>query len=160
MLTYVPTLAMLTLASFAAVLVYDSSGITREQLAAANIELVEGDSGPPCRDQVETSWSAIARESGSGELLELTSATGLPRRPFTFSRANVDDAIRYNRTSDELYLSLNFANYVDHDVYGSGDRSVKSPKLQSWLDQNLRAHLHRLKFIGTGPFTNHMIQLD
>lgn len=134
--------------------------VTVENLEAADIQYVVGDSGPGYSDQEETKWDEITRLSGSPKpLFEATSSTRLPRRPFTFSRMNVEHAIRHNRTHGELFLSLNFADYVDHGLSGARQLEVNSEKLQKWLTDNLADQLDKLRFIGTGEKTNDMIQL-
>jgi adenylosuccinate synthase len=137
---------------------YESA--TEETLEAADIQLIVGNSGPGYSDQEETTWDEITRFSGSPKpLFEATTSTRLPRRPFTFSRMNVNHSIRHNRTHGELFLSLNFADYVDHTLSGTRARTIDSEKLQQWLDGNLADQLGRLRFIGTGEKTDDMIQL-
>jgi adenylosuccinate synthase len=61
-------------------------------------------SGPCYEDQEETSFEAI------GQKVELTTVTKLPRRIFTYSRKQVNEAITYNGITE---MFLNFCNYVD-----------------------------------------------
>lgn len=136
----------------------------RELLERAGITLVEGDSGPGYPDQREVSWEELTAMSGSPEpLMETTSLTQLPRRVFTFSRINLEEAIRHNRANGQIYLSLNFANYVDHAVLGRRARCFSgvpdSARLEQWLRENLDTYRPLLKFIGTGAKTDDMIQL-
>lgn len=138
--------------------------LTKEMLDAAGIDLIEGDSGPGYDDQKELTWDELTRESGSpSPLLEITSVTRLPRRVFSFSRKNVDHAVRQNRTAGQTYLSLNFANYVDDLLTGQRGRKlsgdVGNAKLDRWLRENLGDHRSRLKFIGTGARTDDMFQM-
>jgi len=76
---------------------------------------------------------------------------------------NVEHSIRHNRTSGEVYLSVNFADYIDHKLAGYRarrlDGAVEQELLERWLRDNLGQHRQRLKFIGTGPKTDDTIQL-
>lgn len=65
-----------------------------------------GTSGPGYPDQDEIDWSKIGQEP------ELTTVTKLPRRLFTFSMQQIEDAVRMNRVH---YIFLNFCNYMHHD---------------------------------------------
>lgn len=142
----------------------DVDKATVESLNRAGIELVIGDSGPGYEDQHETSWEELTKQSGSAiPLRETTSVTRLPRRVFTFSRANVQHALRHNQINGDVHLAINFANYVDSKLagvqgVGMGTIPIGSP-LRQWLQDNLKQHLSRLKFVGTGPKTDDMIQL-
>jgi hypothetical protein len=129
----------------------------------------EGNSGGGYDDQREISWEELTKSSGSPKpIIEITSVTKLPRRVFTFSRQNLLDAIRYNKTEYRTFISLNFANYVDHEMagrkgYGIADHGTL--KFRKWTQENfpfeeaeeMRA---KLAFVGTGMRTNEMIQLD
>jgi hypothetical protein len=134
------------------------------------IKIYEGDSGPGYDDQTEMSWEDLTKLSGSPEpIIEMTSVTKLPRRVFTFSKKNLIQAIKYNHTGKRVFVSVNFANYVDHSM--SGNRGIITPthqsgdfitdKFKNWLDENLKPVLEGtpavLKFIGTGPLTDDMI---
>lgn len=63
----------------------------------------DGYSGPCYDDQVETTWEAIGRP------VEHTTVTKLPRRVFTFSNTQVEQAIMANGCTD---LFVNFVNYL------------------------------------------------
>lgn len=65
-----------------------------------------GYSGPCYSDQQEISWDQLGLEP------ELTTVTRLPRRLFTFSHLQLDEAIRQCGV-DELFL--NFVNYISPD---------------------------------------------
>lgn len=89
-----------------------------------------GSSGPCYRDQKEISWSDIGVEP------ELTTVTGLPRRIFTFSDSQVEEAaFRCNPS----YIFLNFVNYLL-----KGD-------LGPMIDKINRITGAQVKWIGTGP---------
>ena len=62
-----------------------------------------GYSGPSYPDQSEIEWADIGIEP------ELTTVTKLPRRVFTFSMQQIEDAVRANGC-DKIFL--NFANYI------------------------------------------------
>jgi hypothetical protein len=139
--------------------------LTEEKLDAVGIDLIDGNSGPGYPDQNETTWDEVTRNSGSqSPIIEMTSVTRLPRRVFTFSQMNVEHSIRHNRASGQVILSLNFADYVDQTLHGYRARcftgDVERGNLDRWLRANLLGeHRDRLRFIGTGPKTDDMIQL-
>lgn len=136
------------------------------------LKIYKGDSGPGYDDQEEISWESLTELSGSPEpIIEMTSVTKLPRRVFTFSQDNLRQAIRYNRTNRQSFISVNFANYVDNDMTGrSGEicfpaitGSNVTSKFRGWLDDNIMPIAQetnaRMRFIGTGPLTDDMIIL-
>ena len=65
----------------------------------------EGSSGPCYSDQVETTFESIGREP------ELTTVTKLPRRIFTFSYDQIEEAAQVNGLTD---IVLTFADYNPH----------------------------------------------
>jgi hypothetical protein len=138
---------------------------SKQLLESVGIMVVEGSSGPCYPDQQELSWEELTNLIGSPEpVSELTSVTKLPRRVFTFSRQNVEEAVRHNRANGKVYLSLNFANYVDYSLTGRRVKGMsgvpENSPLHDWLRQNLDGYLDKLKFIGTGARTDDMILLD
>ena len=64
-----------------------------------------GWSGPHYDDQEETSFEAI------GQKTELTTVTKLPRRIFTYSKKQIEQAVYVNGVTK---MFLNFANYATH----------------------------------------------
>jgi adenylosuccinate synthase len=66
-----------------------------------------GYSGPCYNDQVEIAFEDI------GQKTELTTVTKLPRRIFTFSGQQIEEAIRHNGVYE---VFLNFVNYVRSEV--------------------------------------------
>jgi adenylosuccinate synthase len=62
-----------------------------------------GTSGPCYPDQRELTWEEV------GQPVELTTVTQLPRRIFTWSKMQIDDAIRMNGVN---HIFLNFVNYA------------------------------------------------
>jgi adenylosuccinate synthase len=132
--------------------------------------IYKGDSGGGYPDQTETTWDAVTADSGikevnpSAEIREITSLTKLERRVFTFSRQNLNDAIRDNATNGNTYISLNFVNYVDAKLEGArGGREKLTQKLCRWLNGNIQlqdGNEAKLAFLGTGAKTDDMIVLD
>jgi len=136
-------------------------------LATVGVNMVVGNSGPGYHDHEETNWEAITSTSGSREpITEITSVTKLPRRVFTFSRQNMHEAIRHNATGHDIYLSVNFVNYVDATLLGvrgninSINDRLLTDKVRGWFLDNLRPYLGMLRFIGTGPRTDDKIVVN
>lgn len=65
-----------------------------------------GTSGPCYPDQHELCWEEIGRQP------ELTTVTQLPRRIFTWSHQQIEEAVRMNGVD---HVFLNFVNYIDTD---------------------------------------------
>jgi len=135
--------------------------------AGKKYEVYTGNSGGWYDDQKELDWDEITRLSGSkSKIMEITSVTKLPRRVATFSRIGLDDSIKFNRTGSNIYLSFNFANYVDGDmsgVRGVGKEFV-TDKMKSWLEENVYPIANKYKdvsvaFIGTGAKTDDMVMI-
>ena len=137
-------------------------------------EKYEGNSGPGYPDQEEVEWDTITRDSGSLDpIMEMTSVTKLPRRAFTFSRQNVEESIRHNRTNGRIFISINFVNYVDAGLLhtrGSGWKptirktlidgrpvGTDMAKIQDWCRRNIPTESGALTFLGTGPRTDDFI---
>lgn len=143
----------------------DGKHLTWDEVqAGVEHEVYEGDSGPWYDDQHEITWEELTKESGSPEpICEVTSVTKLPRRVFTFSRKNLREAIRYNDTGHGVFVSVNFANYVDHKMAGAKNKLNITSKFKSWLENitSLEAETDKkyLKFIGTGAQTDEMIEV-
>lgn len=68
-----------------------------------------GTSGPGYRDQKELDWDKVGIDP------ELTTVTKLPRRIFTWSRAQLEHMVRICGTPDGIFL--NFVNYVEDPKY-------------------------------------------
>lgn len=122
-----------------------------------NRVLIAGDSGGCYDDQLETTWEEISKNAGE-TIVEQTSLTRLPRRVYSFSRNNLVESIIHNNTGDDIYISVNFMNYVDASVKGKSDNSVLTNKVKSWLDYNINPGIIELSkhnihikgmFIGT-----------
>lgn len=99
-----------------------------------------GYSGPCYDDQEEISWDKL------GIKPELTTVTKLPRRIFTFSRIQYQEAVRMCGVD---VVFLNFANYLSnkHVVY-------------SFVDTLQRIAPAKVKFVGIGPAVDDIIDLD
>jgi adenylosuccinate synthase len=131
------------------------------------VQVYIGNSGPGYPDQEEVSWEHITESSGSPEaIMEMTSVTKLPRRAFTFSVENLKESVKFNKTGHPVYISINFANYVDYDMQGQRGGEV-SDKFKTWLEESgINDAIDglvdapcpaELKFIGTGALTDDMI---
>ncbi|MEM3000636.1 MAG: hypothetical protein QXP41_00390 [Candidatus Nitrosocaldus sp.] len=124
-------------------------------------EIIYGDSGGCYPDQRELTWDDISEMAGE-RIFECTSLTKLPRRVFTFSQLNMMEALKFNNTGDDVYISINFMNYVDMTVKEKRSLSeVLTNKVIAWLKNNVltdkmrkfnRIYNIRLAgmFIGTG----------
>jgi adenylosuccinate synthase len=105
----------------------------------------DGSSGPHYDDQREISWGDIGVEP------ELTTVTKLPRRIFTFSKKQFDEALFHCGGYWDTKLFLNFANYV------------KDPaQLRALIDEIERptmTNLNRPKveWLGFGPDDSNVI---
>lgn len=105
----------------------------------ADKEIISGDSGAYYGDQKELSWDEISERAGE-KIFECTSLTKLPRRAFTFSKINLMESLRFNNTGDDVYISVNFMNYVDAAVKGKRTLSeVLTPKVIAWIKENITA---------------------
>jgi len=139
-----------------------------DELSESEVEIIHGDSGASYKDQSEITWNDISKSAGR-EIVELSSLTKLPRRVFTFSAQNLREAIRYNKTVHETYISLNFVNYVDPGLWGqSGSMSwdeINSKKLKVWdrehtFIETCKEQNAQLLCLGTGPKNDEMIQIN
>ena len=100
-------------------------------------EIIRGDSGGCYPDQVEATWDDISKIAGE-TIFECTSLTKLPRRVFSFSKINLIESLRFNNTGDDVYISVNFMNYVDSAVKGKRTKEeVLTPKVIAWLKENV-----------------------
>ena len=121
-------------------------------------DVYRGNSGDWYEDQHEISWDELTKLSGSpSDIIELTSVTKLPRRVATFSKLNVQDAIKYNDTGHEIFISVNFANYVDYKMSGVSDNAKITQKFYDWKEQNFGGM--GINIVGTGMKTSETIWL-
>ena len=145
--------------------------LTWDQVKAGELHtVIKGNSGPWYPDQVELDWDTITMMSGSNDkLFEITSVTKLPRRVATFSQKCLEEALVYNNTGHKMWVTVNFMNYVDADIYGMRGSNKTEGKLHGkcmdWLNSNIIRHKTRLGIdfdlllIGTGPATNDVMWL-
>lgn len=87
-------------------------------------------SGPCYGDQEETTFEAIGQE------VELTTVTQLPRRIFTYSKQQVNEAIMYNGITE---MFLNFCNYASRDTIAGIIAGIEGETFA------------RVKWLGYGP---------
>ncbi len=99
-----------------------------------------GTSGPCYEDQRELDWAKDLKMEP-----ELTTVTKLPRRIFTFSHQQVNEAIRANGVT---HMFLNFCNYLD-EVHGEGQDAVSSMVGRIEHDNG-----GIVRFLGYGPTTD------
>lgn len=100
-------------------------------------EIIKGDSGGCYLDQHEMTWDEIS-EKADERIFECTSLTKLPRRVFSFSRRNLIESLKYNNAGSNIFISVNFMNYVDSAVKGKSTKEeVLTPKVISWLKSNI-----------------------
>ena len=99
--------------------------------------IINGDSGGCYNDQEELTWEDISNQAGK-KIFEQTSLTKLPRRVYSFSNINMIEALKYNNTGDDQYVSINFMNYVDGSVEGKTEiKEILTKKVVSWLHSNV-----------------------
>lgn len=128
-----------------------------------DIKVLQGDSGGCYPDQREITWEEVtAAASSPTKIIELSSLTKLPRRVYTFSKQNVKEAIRFNKTSGKVYVSVNFINYVDGTLSGvRGGLSQLTDRGMAWIRDNVIGPCAEagadLKFLGTGARTDDML---
>lgn len=102
-----------------------------------------GYSGPCYPDQHELDW-----ERDLGMKAELTTVTKLPRRIFTFSEIQAEEAVRMNGVSE---VFLNFCNYIkdDAELINRIER----------LDSMVADHGAFVRYLGFGPRRDHILDL-
>lgn len=121
-------------------------------------KVYEGNSGSWYPDQTELTWGAVTDYAESpNPIIEMTSVTKLPRRVATFSKINVEEAIKFNDTGMGVHISVNFMNYVDHKMTGVTEYDQLTDKTKEWLLVNLREYAPLVRFLGTGALTDEMV---
>ena len=115
----------------------------------------EGSSGPYA-DAAEITWKDVAKRSGytEGDLTELTTTTKLPRRVFEFSKERFR---KFIQICAPTHLCLQFANYVDADMFKVKKESDISRKLGDFLVKVENIADTPVSYIGTGPDHEDMI---
>ena len=112
----------------------------------------DGSSGPCYPDQLELSWDSFA-----GIVPELTTVTKLPRRIFTFSRKQMEEAMFHCGGYWDTRVFLNFANYCAYEdhlkdiiarIETPGPGYLNPPKVH-WIghgpdDSEIEAHFGEL----------------
>lgn len=112
----------------------------------------DGSSGPCYPDQLELSW-----DSFNGIAPELTTVTKLPRRIFTFSRKQMEEAMFHCGGYWDTRVFLNFANYCAYEdqlkdiiarIETPGPGYLNPPKVH-WIghgpdDSDIEAHFGEL----------------
>jgi adenylosuccinate synthase len=99
----------------------------------------DGSSGPSYGDQREISWSDIGIDA------ELTTVTKLPRRVFTFSQQQLQEALLHCGGYWNTRLFLNFANYVRDP--GELQRLINMIQNPTAMNANTA----RVHWLGFGP---------
>lgn len=131
---------------------------------ASKYEVIKSYSGDFYPDQKEISWEEVTRMAGSEKkIMEVTTLTKLPRRIATFSKINLDEAIKFNNTGHRTYLTINFTNYVASGMAGARKWSdvpdEDKARIKSWLELNIYPVLENyphasLMYLGTGKCVN------
>jgi adenylosuccinate synthase len=107
----------------------------------------EGTSGPCYSDQTELEWSAIGVEP------ELTTVTKLPRRIFTFSQDQLQQALFNCGGYWNTRLFLNFANYMELQSLRELVNAIRRPK-------SLALNPPKVEWLGFGPDDENVRTLD
>lgn len=109
-------------------------------------------------DSKEITWEEVAKRGGTPieSIKELTTVTGKLRRVFELNWDRLNRMIRMNGVTQ---IALNFANYVDYDIYGSNDKKDISLKLWDFIGELEEKTGIPVTLIGTGPNNNHIIDL-
>ena len=119
-----------------------------------------GTSGPYTGSK-EISWEEVAKRCGfpGDSFGEMTTTTGLLRRVFTFSWYRFR---RFIQVCAPTHLCLQFANYLDWNLYGETDPSVlrESPELRRMIDSIESFFRVPISFVGTGPGHKEMVEMD
>ncbi len=142
--------------------------LTWEEVKSGNYDFQEVDSysGDWYSDQTELSWDDVRILCGADEdLTSLTTLTKLPRRVATFSKKNLEDAIIFNQTPHKIFISVNFANYVDWNMNERTD--IVTDKFKDWLEENIYSVIKsspefanvEMRWIGTGKYTEDRFEI-
>lgn len=123
-----------------------------------------GTSGPYAEAE-EIDWHTVAvrcghpsvNNGGGAEALgEITTTTKLPRRVFEFSWERYMHMIQVCRPTA---ICLQFANYLDWSCYETKEREALAGKVDVFIGR-LEDKGAPVKFVGTGPGHEHMIDLE
>jgi len=153
--------------SFKYISTEDGHHLSWEEVQSGNVphDKIESNSGPGWDDQEEISWEDLTEQAGAPELImECTTLTKLPRRAFTFSKENLEQAIKFNDTGHKVFLSLNFANYISWEINGAkiNDKVVLPEKVKNFVKDNIVPVMKQfnnvsLEWLGTGAHTDETI---
>lgn len=102
-----------------------------------------GSSGPCYPDQFETNWESI------GVPPELTTVTKLPRRVFSFSHAQLEQALFNCGGYWDTRIFLNFCNYMRDRPLMELIDSIRRPR-------NLALNPPKIAWLGFGPDDEHV----
>ncbi len=129
-------------------------------------EVMDSYSGDWYPDQEEITWEDIERDASIQipQVVKNTTLTKLPRRVATFSKINLDEAIKYNQTNHFIYISVNFINFVDGEMEGVNKQvnehgNVLTEKAETWMKENIIPVTKKysnvmVSFIGTSEKTD------
>jgi adenylosuccinate synthase len=107
----------------------------------------DGSSGPHYPDQVELKWEDIGLQP------ELTTVTKLPRRIFSFSQQQMQEALFHCGGYWNTRLFLNFANYVaDKELLAEMIKMIESPT-------KMNMNNAKVAWIGNGPDDKDVVEL-
>jgi adenylosuccinate synthase len=107
----------------------------------------DGSSGPHYPDQVELKWEDIGLQP------ELTTVTKLPRRIFSFSQQQLQEALFHCGGYWNTRLFLNFANYVtDKELLTEMIKMIESPT-------RMNMNNAKVAWIGNGPDDKDVVTL-
>lgn len=98
----------------------------------------DGSSGPGYADQKEITWDQIGVDP------ELTTVTKLPRRLFTFSHQQLNDALFHCGGYWDTRLFLNFANYMNEKDLAKLVQEIHTPHPD-------KLNAPRVEYLGFGP---------
>lgn len=147
----------------------DGSNNERDGLHT-ELDLKTANSGAHWPDQDELTWEQVSRFCGGGaNFQEQTSLTKRVRRVFTFSNMQLR---HITQTVAPKYISLNFVNYLDHNIWGKKgvfSRSVLKemhPKVMDLVDMieeyqywSWGPNAGRVIWLGTGARRSEYIKL-
>jgi len=148
----------------------DGKHLTWEDVKAGiEHEVVESFSGHWYPDQTEITWEQVEADAGITipEVVKNTTLTKLPRRIATFSKQGLNEALMYNATHHQPVISVNFANFIDGELYNTRDpqKIQNSEKFLEWLHTNVLSsgfvrEANPLFIIGTGEETDATVILN
>lgn len=109
-------------------------------------------------DSPEISWETVALRSGTPieTISEYTTVTGKLRRVFEPHWDRLREMVQTNGVTQ---IALNFANYVDYEVYGATRTSQITPKVWRFIEMIEDEVRVPVTLIGTGPNNSHIIDL-